>query len=30
LEHNIENIYEYVDEIIIIVKYLKEIIIEGI
>jgi NDP-sugar pyrophosphorylase family protein len=27
LEHNLENIYEHVDEIIIIVKYLKEIII---
>lgn len=30
LDYNLENIYEYVDEIIIIVKYLKEIIIEWI
>lgn len=30
LEHNLENIYTYVDEIIIIVKYLKEIIINWI
>lgn len=30
LEHNLENIYEFVDEIIIVVKYLKEIIIEEI
>lgn len=30
LEYNLESIYEYVDEIIIVVKYLKEKIIEEI
>jgi len=30
LEHNLENIYKFVDEIIIVVKYKKEVIIEKL
>jgi NDP-sugar pyrophosphorylase family protein len=30
MEHNIEKIYKYVSEIIIVVKYKKEVIIDAL